>query len=510
MKVTAIELENVRSFYGKHEAQFSNTINVFIGANNSGKTTILNSIFILQRDELTNSYAITIGESISNLKLFTEGDGKKYFSIDQEKNFIYADFTNNEKYINTKIPNSTGNNTFRNKISEYEPDNLIYPFLSKRKVKEYSVVVNNANANLVKGDLSNLVSKIDRLVTKEKRKASDEFYKECEKILGFDITARLIDNGKEIAYIASDNSSISLSLMGEGVPNLLGIIADLCVAKDKIFLIEEPENDIHPKALKGLLELIIKKSETNQIFVSTHSNIVMKYLGSTPKSKIFSITSELTNNKNKDKKFFVSKISEIANNPEERRKILEDLGYDFFDFDLWKGWLFLEESSAEFIIREYLVSWFAPSLKYKLRTYSAGGFTNVESRFKDFKNLFTFLHLEPAYKNRVWVKIDGGNDEANLISKMKNTFVKEGSWNDSNFSQFEQDDFEKYYPFQFQDDVDKISKIEPKENRRKEKKNLLDEVKKWVNQNEELARIEFELSAHEVIEFLKIIELELS
>ena len=97
MKVTAIELENVRSFYGKHEAQFSNTINVFIGANNSGKTTILNSIFILQRDELTNSYAITIGESISNLKLFTEGDGKKYFSIDQEKNFIYADFTNNEK-----------------------------------------------------------------------------------------------------------------------------------------------------------------------------------------------------------------------------------------------------------------------------------------------------------------------------------------------------------------------------------------------------------------------------
>ena len=226
---------------------------------------------------------------------------------------------------------------------------------------------------------------------------------------------------------------------------------------------------------------------------------------------IFNLFKSLNSfNKNKDKKFFVSKISEVSNNPEERRKILEDLGYDFFDFDLWKGWLFLEESSAEFIIREYLLTWFFPSLKYKLRTYSAGGFTNVEPRFKDFKNLFTFLHLEPAYKNRVWVKIDGGNEEENLISKMKNTFVKEGSWNESNFSQFEQHDFEKYYPLQFQEDVIRILSIESKLKKKEGKENLLKEVKNWINENEDLAKKEFEESANEVIKFLKKIEGELN
>ena len=51
--------------------------------------------------------------------------------------------------------------------------------------------------------------------------------------------------------------------MGEGVTNILGLITDLCVAENNIFLIEEPENDIHPKALKALLDLIASKADAN-------------------------------------------------------------------------------------------------------------------------------------------------------------------------------------------------------------------------------------------------------
>jgi hypothetical protein len=57
--------------------------------------------------------------------------------------------------------------------------------------------------------------------------------------------------------------------MGEGIPHLLGLINDLCLAENKLFLIEEPENDIHPKALKRLLDLIIQKSQSNQFVIST-------------------------------------------------------------------------------------------------------------------------------------------------------------------------------------------------------------------------------------------------
>lgn len=91
------------------------------------------------------------------------------------------------------------------------------------------------------------------------------------------------------------------------------------------------------------------------------------------------------------------------------------MGYDFFDFDLWSAWLILEESSAERIIREYLIPWFVPELKGRLRTYSANSLSEVETKFRDFNNLFVFLHLQPTYKNLAWVVVDGGEEEAKII-----------------------------------------------------------------------------------------------
>jgi hypothetical protein len=67
---------------------------------------------------------------------------------------------------------------------------------------------------------------------------------------------------------------------------------------------------------------------------------------------------------------------------------LEELGYDFFDFDLWRAWLFLEESSAEVLIRDHFIRWFFPELSYKIRTFSAGGSGKIISRFEDFDRLF--------------------------------------------------------------------------------------------------------------------------
>ena len=48
-------------------------------------------------------------------------------------------------------------------ISYVEPNNFIYPFLSKRKAVGYAEQVNKANANMVAATLNNIVSKIDRI-----------------------------------------------------------------------------------------------------------------------------------------------------------------------------------------------------------------------------------------------------------------------------------------------------------------------------------------------------------
>src|SRR5206468_1389449 len=80
----------------------------------------------------------------------------------------------------------------------------------------------------------------------------------------------------------------------------------------------------------------------------------------------------------------LSVVTPVGDAPAERRAVLEELGYELIDWDLWEGWLFLEESSAERIIREYLIPWFVSELGGRVRTISAGGVYRVAPRFDDF------------------------------------------------------------------------------------------------------------------------------
>jgi predicted ATPase len=116
--------------------------------------------------------------------------------------------------------------------------------------------------------------------------------------------------------------------MGEGIANLVGLIVSLCMAKNKIFLIEEPENDIHLQALKALLRLIEEKSKHNQFIISTHSNIVTKNLGSVEESKVFKVSMSFEN----ESRLPISKVEEVENEPVARLRLLEELGYEPFDF----------------------------------------------------------------------------------------------------------------------------------------------------------------------------------
>lgn len=496
MKITAIELKNIRGFKSLPKTEFSKRINVFIGANNAGKSTILNSIFTLQRNGVLVGTDITIGEQTGEVRLFLEGDSYGQDSISPNSSYAI-----NPAVGQRQIFNALGNHTHNvSSITEIEPNNLIYPYLSKRKVGGFQDQINEQNTNSVLGNFTNLFSKIDRLITPQFKPGNEQYINACKNILGFEISTLASLNGKKGVYFIHNQEHIPLIAMGEGVTNIIGLITDLCIAENKVFIIEEPENDIHPTALKSLLNFVIKKSDTNQFFISTHSNIVMKYLGGSVDSKIFNITSELSDPKRPN--LFISNLREVPNNVDERRAVLENLGYEFNDFGLWTAWLFLEESSAEVLIREWFIKWFAPKLKDKLRTFSANSLSQVIPKFDDFNKLFVFLHLEPTYKNKVWVIVDGGSDESKIIETLKNTYTKNG-WNEDNFSQFSEHDFERYYPERFKDRVDLILSETDKQIKRNTKKALLEEVKQWILSDENAAKEEFRKSAEPVINKLK-------
>jgi len=500
MWITKIRLQNIRSFEDE-TIELSKGINVLVGPNNSGKSTIAYTALLVQGGFEFNSSYIRQGADESNVEIHLE-DAKEYFKYDQltEKLTVKLGITKTSSSFEAIREGGSGISI--KPIESKEPANFIYPYLSKRKVAGFSEDVRAQFALAVTGNLQNLYAKVDRL-SNPGMPANSSYVDACKGILGFVVTCSSSSSGKKACYIVDNFRNITLDNMGEGVASVLGLLVDLCVADNKLFVIEEPENDIHPKALKELLKLVVEKSRDNQFIITTHSNIVTRFLGAESGTKIFKVDMEFK------EKVPTSKIEEIENDPEPRQSLLAHLGYELIDLDLWEAWLFLEESSAEKIIREYLIPWFVPSLQAKLRTFSARSVDEVESKFDDFNTLFSYLNLQPTYKNKAWVIVDDGTKEKEIVRKLRVNYSVSG-WGEDHFQQFDKHDFESYYPEEFKDKAGEILSITDRKEKRNKKKALLGEVETWIKGNTEKAKSAFADSATEVVDKLKLIEGQLS
>lgn len=498
MWITKIRLQNLRSF-GDETIEFSKGINVLVGPNNSGKSTIAYAALAVQDGFSFSSNYLRSGTDKGNVQIYLE-EATDYFKevTENGKLTMNIDITEGSTSLNATY---NGNERNIKLIEAREPKNFVYPYLSKRKVAGYGEDVRDQYASAVTGNLQYLYAKIDRVSNPEKP-AYSSYVDACGQILGFIVTCSSSPNGKKACYIVDNFRNITLDNMGEGVASVLGLLVDLCIADNKLFVIEEPENDIHPKALKELLRLIVQKSKRNQFIITTHSNIVTRFLGAEAEAKIFKIAMEF------EKKVPTSKIEVIENAVETRQSLLGYLGYELIDFDLWEGWLFLEESSAEKIIREYLIPWFAPALQGKLRTFSARSIDEVESKFDDFNILFSYLNLQPTYKNKAWVIVDNGTKEKEIVQKLRGTYSISG-WREDHFQQFDKHDFENYYPEEFKDKAGEILTITDRKEKRNMKKALLYEVEAWIESDLEKARVAFGNSATEVVDKLKVIEVQM-
>ena len=521
MWLSKIKIENIKSI-ASLDISFSPTINVIVGENNSGKSVIIRSIYLLADDTLryedlrlrniTGSIKYNLADCDAkyfNLPLISQSQEIPFNSLlHQPDNHLEVEYhirhNNKQIHLNKIMHGNPGTPTVSLiSLINYRPNNFIYPFFSERKnpIPQEAIQVDENKAKSLNISSENLIANF-------KIHNGTNFINYCENILGFNIYDYPAPNGTGLFYKVDEEQRINMVKMGSGIPNIVRVLIDLYNAKGQLFLIEELENDIHPAVLKKILDFIVEKSvkESNQFIISTHSNIVLRYLAKESGTNIIRTTMTL----DKDSSIPTTAITQISDpekRPDEIREILRSLGYELADFGLYEGWLILEESSAETIIK-YLIKWHANKLDGRIRTISANGVGKVRPAVDDFDRLLVDIHLQQIYKNKAWIVVDGDTKGKETISKLREAYRKSG-WDEQHFTTFQKANFEEYYPDKFKDKVEEINNTQDHDEKRKAKDLLIKEVNQWIVDNEEEAKGQFKDSAKEIIEKLKKIESEL-
>lgn len=473
-------------------------INVLLGENNSGKSAFLRAIRSIQAGHDVGPGDVRLGASAALVRVGISGDipfrrNDRFDSpLDIEKSIRLTGGIDNSIRLVSK---SQG--TSKATIPNREPQNALHLFLSKRKAIWQTGSLDPTAVDAVEVDFRNLPARIHRL-SNISHPQFNLYRDTSERILGFFLGTMPTDQGTQLCRVIDNRSYIPIQRMGEGVINIAALLTDVCMAhgSERVFLLEEPENDLHPRALKALLTLLADPMFKSQIIVSTHSHIVARTLGSSPEATLFRV------HQNPKDPLPKSAIQRINPTTEDRIAVLEELGYELSDFDIHEGWLILEESSAERLIREYLISWFAPKLA-GCRTVSASGISKVEPTYEALHRLFLFTHLEERYRNKSFVLVDGDAIGKSAVANLRKAYSRSDP---RCFSHFQQPDFELYYPAPFISEVTTALSDTDKAKKRARKKELLNKVIRWIDADRDRARDAFESSAADVINQLRSIE----
>ena len=491
-------MSNIRSFVDSERLELGN-VTLLVGRNNTGKSTILRAVGTLQAEAGVDVSAIRVGrsEGVIDVEL-SDVDPDAWNGRMPRNGDASVQITIPRNQAITWIAASGGRHNV-SQIANREPVAFIYPYYSGRKVRHYEPTIDDVRAHTVTDNLASIAARVD-VLNSPRHPRHALFLALVDEVIGIPIDTHPSQGGKQPGRWVNSTEWINLRDMGEGVAQMLGLIVNLCLATGKLFLIEELENDIHPEALKSLLRVIERSAATNQFIVSTHNNIVLRYLGALPETVIYELTSEIVDDGGNSLE--LSKAVRVGNSVEERIHLLAHLGYELSDLDLHDGWLIFEESSAERIVREYLIPWFAPRLR-RVKTVSSRGTGDLSKTFEALNKLVLFSHLEARYRGRVRVLADGEESGLKAVEQLRALYP---SWGPEAFQNLDETDFELYFPENFRDEAAAVLSRPDRRAKREGKTQLLMDLIDWIDEDEQRARSAFEESAADVIERLRDFE----
>lgn len=499
--LTSLRVQNYRSFKDSGEMPLS-PLTILVGRNNSGKSTLLRAIYQLQQAAPWSADDIRVGAPSVLIHLgFDRLPTPPFTTVvnDSKWHNPQLSLLRTPESISLELGNAGTSAEVRiDVITPTEPYNFIYPSLARRYSNtQYEEQLRRDQTTQVWPNETNLVARTSTLLNPRTRDGQ-EFESLCKRVFNQTLDLMTGDNGQRLGLQIGRFAQVGLTAMGTGISATLGLLVNLTGAKDKVFLIEEPENDLHPAALKALLDIIIEKSATNQFIISTHSSIVLTRLGAMETATVLYTDMQV---KDDIPTSTVRSVQDRAG----RLEVLRDLGYALADLGLSDGWLIFEESSAERLCRQYLIPWFVPALG-RLTTIAAAGTSRLGPLWQNLHEMALFAHLQPESRDRLWVIADGDSEGTKAVNKLAKNFDKAGR---GRFHTWQADNFEKYYPAVFAERA-RIVLALPHDQRPGPKSELLNDVLAWISEDVDRAREAFKTSAADAIHTLREVSQQVS
>ena len=309
---------NIQKFRGIDNITLSDCkqINLIAGCNNSGKSSVLEAIFML-----TGISNIELGNRINNIRDYPTRSGNDFkllfHNLDTETpiKLTGAFSTNNEirelsitpifnfdasldKIVNNTSSNETDFTNSEYSLAKSSISGLQSSFSVKEKHK--STIKGNSKFSIVSSNqfnstndknykeklyarflssnksLNTTAATIDRIIT---NKQEDEILS-ILKIVEPKIQKISTGINGLIRVDIGLSSLIPINVMGDGIRKLLAIITAMYDVQNGILLIDEIENGLHYSALKSLWKSIIAAAKrfNVQIFATTHNIETLQYL----------------------------------------------------------------------------------------------------------------------------------------------------------------------------------------------------------------------------------------
>lgn len=300
MRFNKLEIENFRGI-DKAELKELKDINLIVGKNNSGKTSILEAIFVLSG--MSNPSLLPSINLNRGLKLKNDSDFKYIFNDLNLKEpiMLSGNVSGTKRSAKISVYKDEKQNIFpfdvsvdslrskqimlQNQVDEIDGVKIsfssngkdkedVYISLKKKIIKSSKTYKESLNVKWIDSKINEM--NLYSIIKKKKIKGLIDILRQIEPNL---VDIQILDDNS-IYFDVGKEELLPISIMGDGIIRILRLLSSMYEMQGGVLLIDEIENGLHYSSIEVLWKAIIMFTEELdvQIIATTHSYEALRAL----------------------------------------------------------------------------------------------------------------------------------------------------------------------------------------------------------------------------------------